>query len=390
MNGSCPIWGVSPRSVQPWMLPLDPKLKSEDTGVRDPGSEGHSGSATLFHTNGPMPRVLLVTVTKTEAVAVLEAFEAHTSYPWARTRWDGKTYYDLGQVGGPRIWMVQSEMGAVSPGAALLTIRNAIEVVKPAAVIMVGIAFGIDRAKRQLGDILVSRQIQSYEPQKKKPGRAIPRGDRVTAPTNLLDAFRSADMAWKGTPVHFGLILSGEKLIDDAEFLAELAAQEPEAIGGEMEGAGLYAACADARIDWILVKAICDWADGTKSDGAQPQAAQNAAQFVLHTLDQGLGAPTEPMRRVELVLDGDFQDFTTARREALLTTLSALLKIEPDRIRLLQVRAGSVVLTLELPVQGWSLLESLTRQNVQALWAAGVRSVQEQGGEVIRLSHLAV
>jgi nucleoside phosphorylase len=67
---------------------------------------------------------------------------------------------------------------------------------------------------------------------------------------------------------------------------------EPEAIGGEMEGAGLYAAARDAKVDWILVKAICDWADGTKNNDAQPQAARNAAQFVLHVLQLGgWGAP---------------------------------------------------------------------------------------------------
>jgi hypothetical protein len=54
-----------------------------------------------------------------------------------------------------------------------------------------------------------------------------------------------------------------------------------------MEGAGLYAAARDAKVDWILVKAICDWADGNKGadkDARQATAARNAAQFVLHTL----------------------------------------------------------------------------------------------------------
>jgi hypothetical protein len=55
-----------------------------------------------------------------------------------------------------------------------------------------------------------------------------------------------------------------------------------------MEGAGLYAACEEAHVDWILVKAICDWADGQKelaADVAQPLAAQNAATFVLNALE---------------------------------------------------------------------------------------------------------
>jgi hypothetical protein len=54
-----------------------------------------------------------------------------------------------------------------------------------------------------------------------------------------------------------------------------------------MEGAGLYVACQDQKVDWILVKAICDWADGHKAqdkDARQQTAAANAAAFVLYAL----------------------------------------------------------------------------------------------------------
>jgi len=91
-------------------------------------------------------------------------------------------------------------------------------------------------------------------------------------------------MDWYGAPVEFGLILSGEKLIADQTFRDQLIKLEPESIGGDMEGAGLYIAAVDAKVDWILVKAICDWADGKKNDDAQQLAACNAAKFVCHVL----------------------------------------------------------------------------------------------------------
>ena len=50
-----------------------------------------------------------------------------------------------------------------------------------------------------------------------------------------------------------------------------------------------------ARIDWILVKAICDWADGNKAcekDKRQEEAARNAARFTLHVIQQGGLAPS--------------------------------------------------------------------------------------------------
>ena len=126
----------------------------------------------------------------------------------------------------------------------------------------------------------------------------MPRGDKVTASERWLDRFRSGDIDWQGAKRHFGLVLSGEKLINDPKFRKSLLKFEPEAIGGEMEGAGLYAAARDAKVDRILVKAICDWADGNKNDDAQELAARNAAQFIHHVLRLGgwdkTGSDEEP------------------------------------------------------------------------------------------------
>jgi nucleoside phosphorylase len=245
----------------------------------------------------PEPRtrsacILLITVTKVETQAVLNTFKASTSQTWQRRHIEEKTYYSLGEVGGAEIFLVQSEMGTGTPGGALLTTYKAIAALHPNAVIMVGIAFGtkpvseIEPKGQNLGDILVAKQIMAYEPGRIK-GEFRPRGDRVTVSTNLLDKFRSGEIDWEGAPVQFGLILSGEKLVNDLEFRTQLLNIEPEAIGGEMEGSGLFVAASDAQVDWILVKAICDWADGFKDDKGQSLAAKNAAQFVCHVLELG-------------------------------------------------------------------------------------------------------
>jgi mannose-1-phosphate guanylyltransferase/nucleoside phosphorylase len=181
--------------------------------------------------------------------------------------------------------MVQSEMGTIGPGASLITVHKAIESLHPSAIIMVGIAFGINPQKQNIGEILVSRQLVSYEQQKIKEGSVVPRGDRVMASPRLLDLFRSGSLDWQGPKVHFGIVLSGEKLVASQTFRDGLLNYEPETIGGEMEGAGLYAA-SEGKVDWILVKAICDWGDGKKTDDYQTMAAQNAAEFVLHVLQQ--------------------------------------------------------------------------------------------------------
>lgn len=235
--------------------------------------------------------LLLVTVTKVESLAVLELFQQHTGQKPRLVSRGGKTYHELGRVHGTRVWLVITAMGAGALGGAQQTVAKAIAELAPAAVVMVGIAFGLDEKRHAIGDILVSENLRVYEPQrvgvKNRQPEIIPRGARPDASPWLLDAFRNADLHWHGAKVRFGCVLTGEKLVDNRTFRQELRRLEREAIGGEMEGAGLYTACQDAKVDWLLVKAICDWADGHKEQdrlARQQMAAHNAAAFVLHVL----------------------------------------------------------------------------------------------------------
>ncbi len=245
--------------------------------------------------------VLIVTVTKVESRAVLDIFKDATGQPAIPRQIGDRMYHDLGIISDARTYMVQSEMGAGGLGASQQTVQKGIETLSPSAVIMVGIAFGVNPEKHSVGDILVSKQLMLYEQQRvsSEEGRLriIPRGDRPHASPWLFNRFQTADLYWDETKVRFGLILSGEKLVDNFDFREQLLELESEAIGGEMEGAGLYVACQDKKADWILVKAVCDWADGKKSqnkDENQRLAARNAAGFVLHMLQQ---APLKSERK---------------------------------------------------------------------------------------------
>lgn len=239
--------------------------------------------------------ILLITAREVETRAILQHVQKEFAHKLKRQFIGNKTYYDLDIIGGARIFMTQSEMGAGGPGGALLTIQEGIDRLAPCAVVMVGIAFGIDPQKQRIGDILVSQQILDYEMQ--RVGNNIdgqpcilPRGPRPEASTWLLDRFKAGLFDWHGPKVHFGLILSGAKLIDNESYRNLLLKLEPEAIGGEMEGSGLYASAHRKRIDWILVKAIGDWADGQKHQkklSRQQNAARNAASFTIHVLKQG-------------------------------------------------------------------------------------------------------
>ncbi len=243
----------------------------------------------------PNADILIITATQVETKAFIDDESMHTQSSLTKYFIDSQTYHYLGVTGGSNIYLIQSEMGAGGPSGSILTINEAIKVLSPRALIMAGIAFGVDSNKQKLGDILIARQLLSYEPQRVGTNLADAlqirvRGDRVSSSPKLIDRFRSGSLDWAGPQVHFGLVLSGEKLIDNQEFRGRLLELEPEAIGGEMEGAGLYAAAHRSKTDWLLIKSICDWADGRKSyqkDKRQQQAATTTARFIYHVLGQG-------------------------------------------------------------------------------------------------------
>ena len=234
--------------------------------------------------------VLLVTATEVETEAVLESF-ATAGPPPAADHIDGRVYFDLGTVTGARVRLTQCEMGTGGLGASQQAVDKGIAALSPAVVIMVGIAFGMNERKQGIGDVLVTERLRLYDLQRvgTQDGevKIVLRGDKAHASTSLVNLLKSAQFSWRGATLRFGPVLTGEKLVDNLDFRAQLHAFEPEAIGGEMEGAGLYVACHERKVDWILVKAICDWGDGHKGDDKaerQALAAKNAAAFVLHAL----------------------------------------------------------------------------------------------------------
>ncbi|MEM8640443.1 MAG: SUMF1/EgtB/PvdO family nonheme iron enzyme [Cyanobacteria bacterium P01_G01_bin.54] len=237
------------------------------------------------------PCIVIVTVTKVETQAAIAAFEQLTGQPAKdRSLNDEIYYFELGTVNQKQILLTQSEMGDWGFGGSQQTVNEAIDAFSPEAVIMVGIAFGINEQKQQIGDILVSRQLRPYDLERVGEKETWVREGKYDASPRLLKRLRSADVRWQGAAVKFGVILTGEKLIDNVVFRNQLISQEPEAIGGEMEGKGLSVACQNKKVDWILVKAICDWADGNKAEDKatrQELAARNAAEFVAYALQFG-------------------------------------------------------------------------------------------------------
>lgn len=227
--------------------------------------------------------VLIVTATPIETDALYRKMEPTCMDGLLRINKEGRSY-TLGFLSGYNVIHCQCQnMGTQEVGSSTLTTANALAdwpCVK--VVIMVGIAFGMynedsDNNKQNFGDVLVSSKIFPYENQRwNKEGDIKYRGKEHIANQHLIDAYRLVEQNWDysnifGEPTHVGIcpLLTGEKLVDNLERRNELKHQYPEYRGGEMEGMGIASTCEDRQKPWIVVKGICDFADGNK--GSTPE-----------------------------------------------------------------------------------------------------------------------
>jgi nucleoside phosphorylase len=180
-----------------------------------------------------------------------------------------------------------------------------LERLRPSAVLLVGIAGGTKRPSREVlsaanhffGDVLVAEQIVDYESGKQtsdgiqRRPRAYQCSDRLLAQSrdvNLSDwamavkCIRPDGTTGRVVPrVHYGTFASGEKVVADEGFIKPLEEVWTELVAVEMEGLGVAVACHQHHplIDFLLIKAICDWADPEKRDEWQQYAAAASAAF---------------------------------------------------------------------------------------------------------------
>lgn len=228
----------------------------------------------------------------------------------------GKHTYFVGQFGAfYAVHVACNEMGSTGRSSSIVTTSDAINVWSPSVVLMVGIAFG-KGDKQRIGDVLVSERIIPYEPKRLGEEESISRGKHGPASALLLDRFKSVT-GWdfvqeERTPkIIDGAILSGEKLVDDPAFKADLFAEHPEAIGGEMEGAGIYAACDQKVKDWILVKGICDWGENKSNPDKkkhQTMAIESAVDLCNHIFNSPYSFKDANLFFQDEVLQTDFSE----------------------------------------------------------------------------------
>lgn len=229
--------------------------------------------------------LLIVTATDLETKCLHKHLEFYEPYEGILKINDKDSTYYLAKFGKYLAVHVQcGNMGSMSIKGSIITVNEAISKFNPKVTLMVGIAFGVDNKEQNIGDVLVSDCITPYNFKKINKGEEIIRTNDAPASRLLINKFQHA-VTWefllesgKKAKKIIAPILSGEELINDVVRRDELVKQKPTAKGGEMEGAGLYAA-AEGKTQWILVKGICDYADGNKDDNkdTNQETAMNSA-----------------------------------------------------------------------------------------------------------------
>ncbi|OUC14797.1 MAG: hypothetical protein B0A82_10755 [Alkalinema sp. CACIAM 70d] len=238
---------------------------------------------------------VIVTATPIELAAVLRILKLDDSdnlLPCRVFNSSGQQYY-LGRFGHYNTVVTQSRMGDRNEFGSNATTRSALREWNPKAVIMVGIVFGKNPTTQNIADVLVATKLIDYESiRMNSDGSIDDRGDHLPSNGQLLRLFEQA-YSWEfkrpdgsRCKSDSGPILSGNKLVDNLGFKTELFERFSAAKGGEMEGIGFATAANEMKKPWILIKAICDWADGNKNDHYQPLAAAAAASLVHYVLLQ--------------------------------------------------------------------------------------------------------
>jgi nucleoside phosphorylase len=241
----------------------------------------------------PTADVIVTTVNDIETDALVAAMES-AGYRGRPEMGLVNTYWLYGPINGAMVAHVRTSMGSGGQGGSSLTLIDAIRDLKPGAVIGVGVAFGVDEESQPIGQLLVSEKLTEYEKTRIGTGLdgeriVLHRGAITEASPRLVGRFRDARLADIAVSIKVGEVLSGEKLVDNPEFKSELTDRFPDAIGGEMEGAGIQAAAGRENTEWLIAKAVCDYASSKSLDkrARQERAAAVAAKAVLHVLERG-------------------------------------------------------------------------------------------------------
>lgn len=275
-NGRSAAMLESPQQAHEKISPLD-KPVIEDAAARLPDARPADPKLETSGTSSLPHPILLLTVNQRETDAIRVVFGAgnmpnvivRDDYPYERF----SSVIDAAGKPEREVIAFSCQMGSERSGAALQRVTKAIKHFEPAAVLAVGVGFGL-KDNQSLGDVLISSQVTTYESARLNKDGGIERRAEILAATPLW-LERAKHIHLEGIKRRMGLVLCGEKLVDNASFRESLRKDYPLAIGGDMESFGVATACNGhdrLRIGWLVIKGISDLGDGAKNAGGESQS----------------------------------------------------------------------------------------------------------------------
>lgn len=256
-------------------------------------------------------KVLLIPATPEEEEEVLrylrpkdetpkdETPKDKTSKTYIRTSIDDVIDVSIGKYGKNPVIVAMTAPSKGMQGpihAAIVTTKILEKVESIEYVVAIGVCFGIDRNKNKLGDVIVSDIICDFTNKREgtDDSSTHQRGGHRPVEARILRKFRAPNgkilIPSQEIKVYCAPVISTASLINNPVIKEELKSDRPDALAGEMEGAGITTA-----IDYtnpkkamaIVIKGIGDWGDGNKegSKNWKPYAARAAAYYVKTVLE---------------------------------------------------------------------------------------------------------
>jgi nucleoside phosphorylase len=271
----------------------------------------------------------ILTARRFELEAVLTVFglKRHASHDFLER---GRRYwYATVQSGSRRVRCCITTIAEPRNVPAALATSDLIRIMQPSLCLMVGIAAGLKKGKKNpgvsLGDVILPRRVLDYEhvrlevPKRGAPLRPFFEGLERPAQfachkdvVGLLETIRMDDEKWRAElrrtaktlrvpldlieswspTVRDGVMLAGEKLIANGRLNDMRLRLHDQIRGADQEDSG-FAQAVEAesdRVYWAVVRGISDYGDGdkAKTDPTQPAAAASAG-IVARRLCESFG-----------------------------------------------------------------------------------------------------
>ena len=171
---------------------------------------------------------------------------------------EGAYTYTQGTIGQHRITLMQCGIGKVNAAVGTTAL---IAYAQPDAVLSTGCAGGIDTVLGVM-DVVASTQLVYHDVwcgEGNAYGQVQGMPERFAASEQLLAAAQrlQADEACS-TPIHFGLIATGDKFVTDRTELAHIKEQFPEALAVDMESAAIAQVCHIHNLPFMSFRIISD------------------------------------------------------------------------------------------------------------------------------------